>query len=388
TPMPVPEPAGTTLAVGATAVRIQIDDVAVRDAFDVAFSSLASEGEPEHEATITPTDHGFALRIDGEDAYSGSDASNVVDVFVSWCNREAIESRIDAVNLHAAGVVAPGTDRAVVIPAAPGSGKTTTAAIACGQGWGYLSDEMVSVESDGTLAGYAKPLTFKTGTKDLIDSVDYGRWDLSSRQNRWYLPASYLGGYVVDTAVAHALVFVSYEPDKPTDASELGPAEAALELVTNCQDLLDDQGNALTVLATLASNTHAYRLDQSNTDAVMEVLDNVADAPPVKPSPVTPLTRSTPGSDVVGPCINEDVVGAVVADGVIIHRPSTRGIALLDPLAGAIWQLLDGSTTEAGLVQELAEAFDHPREEIEADVFALLDQLRTNEFLSDAGVAD
>ena len=53
-----------TLAVGATTVRIHIGDVVVGDAFDIAFSSLASEHEPAHEAMIAPSKNGYTLAID------------------------------------------------------------------------------------------------------------------------------------------------------------------------------------------------------------------------------------------------------------------------------------------------------------------------------------
>lgn len=60
--------------------------------------------------------------------------------------------------LHAAGVVSDDGDRAVVLVASSGTGKST-AARRLGQRWGYLSDELVRIDARYRVSGLPKPLS-------------------------------------------------------------------------------------------------------------------------------------------------------------------------------------------------------------------------------------
>jgi hypothetical protein len=59
----------------------------------------------------------------------------------------------------------------------------------------------------------------------------------------------------------------------------------------------------------------------------------------------------------------------VVYDGTRLHR--------LDPTAAAVWALVDGRTAEDAIVKRLSKAYGAPREQVAADVAALLAALRT-----------
>ncbi|WP_446666169.1 hypothetical protein [Flexivirga sp. B27] len=61
--------------------------------------------------------------------------------------------------LHAAGVADPGTGRVAVLVAASGTGKTTAARRLCTAGFGYVTDETVSIGTDDDVLAYPKPLS-------------------------------------------------------------------------------------------------------------------------------------------------------------------------------------------------------------------------------------
>ena len=61
--------------------------------------------------------------------------------------------------LHAAGVADRGTGRVAVLVAASGTGKTTAAHRLCAAGFGYVSDETVSIGADDDVLPYPKPLS-------------------------------------------------------------------------------------------------------------------------------------------------------------------------------------------------------------------------------------
>lgn len=80
-----------------------------------------------------------------------------------------------ALMLHAAGLAVG--DRAVVLVAASGTGKST-AVRALGPRWGYLSDETVVIERDLAVSPYAKPISLaapdRPGDKDESSPDDLG----------------------------------------------------------------------------------------------------------------------------------------------------------------------------------------------------------------------
>src|SRR3954454_10404328 len=60
--------------------------------------------------------------------------------------------------LHACGLADPRTGATVALVAPSGTGKTTLART-LGTAWGYVSDETVALEADGTVLPYPKPLS-------------------------------------------------------------------------------------------------------------------------------------------------------------------------------------------------------------------------------------
>ena len=367
------------LQVGDAVVEVDIADLSVLRSFGFSSSPLATEGTPDHRIRIRPSEVGHELVIDDDAVYRASDAGNVVDHLVAWCNRRAIESRPAAVNIHAAGLVAPGSDRTIIVPGSPGAGKTTLAATACRRGWGYLSDEMVSVEHD-TIRAYPKPLTVKRGALPFVDDVDLTRYELSPQQTRWYVSVAELGGWVTQQGHPHAVAFIAYDDDNDTAVTELGVGEATVALAVNCQQELDDHGRKLLQLARLADASVCVELEHRDLDEAMGVLADLAKrdgTPSGEVAPLPPVVRRANA----GPAVAAGVSGVVTPDGVVVHRHETDAIALLDPLAGAIWRLLDGSAPVDELVTDLADAFDHPVAAVRADVSRLLDQLTETGFV-------
>ncbi|MEM7285151.1 MAG: PqqD family peptide modification chaperone [Actinomycetota bacterium] len=340
---------------------------------------MAVESDADFSVEVRPADVGHELVVDGASLYRASDPGNVLDHLVAWCNRRAVASRPDAVNVHAAGLVAPGSTRAIVIPGAPGAGKTTLAAAACRRGWGYLSDEMVSVEA-GMLRSYPKPLTMKQGSLSFVEDLDLSRYELGHQQSRWYISVAELGGWVAERANPHAIVFVGYADHNGTGVTELSVGEATLALAVNCQHELDRSGRKLFALAELADASIRVELEHRDLAEAIDVLEDLAGREPAPTGSVSVLPPVTRRGD-LGPAVAPGVSGVATPDGVVLHRHETDGIALLDPLAGTIWRLLDGSASTDQLVVDLAEAFSHPADAVRADVGRLLHDLAENGFV-------
>lgn len=71
---------------------------------------------------------------------------------------------------HAASVVRD--DRAWLLAAGAGCGKTTLTTTLLGHGYGFLSDELTAVGGDGCAEGFSRPLNIKAGSLELLCRCD------------------------------------------------------------------------------------------------------------------------------------------------------------------------------------------------------------------------
>jgi hypothetical protein len=92
-------------------------------------------------------------------AITSTDEHRLMDQLASRLNLEALQARVgELLLLHACAVADPATGATVVLVAPSGAGKTT-ASIALGRRFGYLSDEIAAIRFDGTMLAYPKPLS-------------------------------------------------------------------------------------------------------------------------------------------------------------------------------------------------------------------------------------
>lgn len=376
------------LRVGSATVALTSNDLELEGWLIATFRDLGvpdtADLAHDHEIGINAESTGASLTIDGHVAYASRHRANVIDHFVAWCNRLAIESQPDSVNLHAAGLVPPGRSGCIVVPGAPGAGKSSLATAALRAGWGYLSDELISIDADGVAHPYAKPLTLKRGTRALYDEqIDFATQTLTERQMRWYVRPDLVGGELAPPSTPDALAFSTYDPDVATTAETLSATETLVELGANCQDQLDADGRLFVRLARLAATTPAVRMTQRHLGEALEILCDLPSGRTGPSAAPVVLEAPAPVEPMVGPRVADAVVAVAMADGVAVHRPGDETLVALDPLAGAIWQLLDGSATHTELAAELAEAFDHPVDAVTADLTTLLDALWVQGLLAD-----
>jgi len=89
---------------------------------------------------------------------------------VNWCVSQYIHNHLI---LHAAVVEKEG--RAVIMPAAPGSGKSTLCSALILRGWRLLSDEMAMVRlSDGLITPIPRPVSLKNESIPLLQNFSPG----------------------------------------------------------------------------------------------------------------------------------------------------------------------------------------------------------------------
>jgi HprK-related kinase A len=119
------------------------------------------------------------LDFDGERPFAPSPLSQAFLLFEAGLNWLISERANQYLMVHAAGLEQGG--RAVVMPAPPGSGKTTLSAGLASRGWRLLSDELALLEPEGgTIHPVVRPLSLKNDAVRLIQR--YSQATVLSRQ--------------------------------------------------------------------------------------------------------------------------------------------------------------------------------------------------------------
>lgn len=187
---------------------------------------------------------------------------------LNWCVSSHCHQYL---TIHAAVVEHGG--RAAILPAPPGSGKSTLCAALVYRGWRLLSDELALVDPRcGHLHGLARPISLKNASIDVI---------------RRFAPQARLGPVVHETtkgSVAHVqapqasvarvgepakaawIVLPRYLVDAPAALEPISRAEAFMQLVDNSFNYHLYGVRGFDVLAALVDECLCYRFTYSRLD--------------------------------------------------------------------------------------------------------------------------
>jgi HprK-related kinase A len=204
-----------------------------------------------------PVDHAYALLEWG----------------LNWCISSQCHQYL---SIHAAAIERDGY--AAILPAPPGSGKSTLTAALVHRGWRLLSDELALVSRrDGLLVAIARPVNLKNQSIDII---------------RAFEPAAVIGTPAKETSkgtVAHMrapedsvrrvnepampawVVFPKYQAGSSACLTPMPKGEGFMELAEGAfnYSALGEEG--FRVLANVIDRCKCYRFVYSNLDEAVEV---------------------------------------------------------------------------------------------------------------------
>ena len=196
---------------------------------------------------------------------------------LNWCMSEHMHRYL---LIHAAVVEKQG--RAVVLPAPPGSGKSTLCAALVSRGWRLLSDELAIIEPEqGMLVPFPRPISLKNNSIELMKN---------------YAPDHLFGPVFRDTkkgdvghmgappnSVARALeiatpsliIFPRFKAGAELTLESLTRARALLSLSENSfnSDRLGE--DAFRTLTRFVAKCDPYRFEYSRLDEAVSVFDKL-----------------------------------------------------------------------------------------------------------------
>jgi hypothetical protein len=88
------------------------------------------------------------------------------------------------------------------------------------------------------------------------------------------------------------------------------------------------------------------------------------------------------------PAKRADVLELDMGDGLILYNHDGDLVHHLNPSAGLVWQLCDGSVSVRGLGEDIAEAYELDAAEVTAEISSVVAEFEALGLVEDAGAHD
>ena len=200
---------------------------------------------------------------------------------MNWCVATHADEQL---LLHAAVLERDGF--AVILPAPPGSGKSTLCAGLLHRGWRLLTDEMAMVslqDADRHITPMVRPVSLKNQSVEVLqrfepsvvfNEITHGT--MKGSVTHMKLPQSHVDR-MDETALPRWLIFPRYVPDAPAVLSPRSKADSAMELGRNSFNYLLLGLDGFNALADVVDACDCYDFSYSRLEDAVETFDRLAE---------------------------------------------------------------------------------------------------------------
>ena len=281
---------GIRLCIGPFSIHLQTSLPRVVASLQLLYSDFSlegSEGVADFHARLTrPWGARRWLRpqvffhVDGNNLFEPFPLALAPPLFewgLNWC----ISTRAHQfLILHSA--VVERDSRALILPAHPGSGKSTLCAGLVHRGYRLLSDEHVLLRpDDGLVAPVPRPIALKNASIPLIrklaPELTFGPSYNDVRKGivTHVRPPPDSVARASETALPGAVVFPRFEAGSSTRLELADKAEAMMELVDNSVNYGLWGARGFEMLADLVDATPCYFFEYSDLDEALDALEGI-----------------------------------------------------------------------------------------------------------------
>lgn len=241
---------------------VSVDDPALATEIQRVLASLATAAGPEpsrYVVTGVPGAHGLA--VDGQDMGAGPSRAHVLATLLWDMNRRAVEATTDHLILHAGAVVLD--DRAIILPAAMESGKTTLVTALVRAGCEYLSDELAALPDPGAqVVAYPKAISIDPGSWPLFPELAPTPTQQAASPNQWLVTAETIrrGATRHIPADLRAVILPQYRGGATTELRRLRAVDALKALAECTFGFHEAPADILPRLARIVESVPAWSL--------------------------------------------------------------------------------------------------------------------------------
>ena len=264
---------------GGYAFEVTADEPLVADHLAHLFAEFAptdADAPDVHPvAVLTAEGDTGRLVIDGELASDDHVRGQVVNTLVHALTRRMIET-VDALGLHAGGVVRGGIG--VALPASMESGKSTLTTGLVRAGFSYLTDEAVLLDWEtGAVIPFPKPISLDQGSWALFPELEpRGALPDGYKRTQWQVaPTRIRPDAMGEPCRVRYFVFPKYTRGATTRLWPLARGEATVELAKNTFRFNERARRSLDALAAAARAAECFRLDVGDLDTAVALVSDL-----------------------------------------------------------------------------------------------------------------
>lgn len=221
----------------------------------------------------------FELLVDGESIQRPPSPGSMLDWLIIDMTTNAVTHATDLICVHASAATLDG--RAIILPAPPEHGKSTTVAGLVRAGWSLLTDEAVLIDlRDDLLHPFPRPMTLSDISMAALPGLAESLPDSYEMFRRldYHLTADDLRpGALGSPARAAFVVFPSYAPGSSTELVPLGRSEALMEMLRGTFNLECIGGRGVETLGRVVGSADCYRLHIGALEPAVELVRGLFD---------------------------------------------------------------------------------------------------------------
>lgn len=358
-----------------------------------SIAQVSGQAVPDPIITVARTARGYSLTASWlDEPLQRRDEVDCVCALIAELVRASVDSDPGSLCLHAAAARIAG--HLVVFPNRYRAGKSLLSACLAAHGARLLADDVVPLGAQdghalasGILPRLRLPLpdNLERRTRAFIARHRGPRNDHYAYLD---LPPSRLAPRG-ESAAIDGIVLLDRRDGGAASLEAIGQSEALRQIILQNFAREPDAGQILERLQRIVGQATCHRLTYARADDAARLLLDIFSQPAAASEQApTPAQARSIGTTVDvgagrGSFVRRDGLRETHIDGEHYLADARNGaIHHLDPIATAIWRLLDEATGEDEVVAALTDAFPGvPGETVARDVAALLDDLRQRDLI-------
>lgn len=194
--------------------------------------------------------------------------------FIEWIIIDtALEKMEGYYQIHGGAVVK--NDRGLILPAAPGSGKTTLSVALTMNGFKCLSDDVVLIDADSLkLNPFSRNIFITEEKKAVFDRYGIG---LPLRKSEWME----YGGWdfifhpeAIQTTVDF-IIFPKYNPAQKTELRRISKGKAIFEIIKESFNIHKFRDRGVDIVHRLVKNAECFQLTVNDMNEAVEIISDL-----------------------------------------------------------------------------------------------------------------